>query len=208
MPGFLRASLQASPVPPEFGGRLPQLLPLRLVCATRQHGGHVLRDHVVRLAFHSATAVFHPDNAVGKAADSVEIVRIQRRSLRHGVSVVGFVGCIVAERTCPPPKALRPQSRTSGPYEWPPRASRPKHPAGIRLDGTVDEISNVCEMSLWGKPVAGFESLKPRMEAFRINVFTAGEFRIESCTQFQQRRDPAFDIERARRWLEYSGNHS
>ena len=67
------------------------------------------------------------------------------------------------------------------------------HAAGISLDGLVDEVADLRERFDFGKAAIHFLGGETQNRAIQIDVVAAGEFRIESGAEFEQRGDASVD---------------
>src|ERR1035437_714134 len=64
------------------------------------------------------------------------------------------------------------------------------HAAGVDLDGGVDELADVCKVDDLLHRLLDLPPAQPQNRSVQVDVLTSRELAMESCAEFEQRRNP------------------
>ena len=81
------------------------------------------------------------------------------------------------------------------------------HAARVGLDGLIDEVADFGEGRNILVALVDLARREPQNRAVQVDVVPAAEFGVKSSAEFQQRRDAAMDIHRARGGMKDPRNH-
>ncbi len=81
------------------------------------------------------------------------------------------------------------------------------HPAGVHLHRLIQELADVGERGDLVEPCVHLASRDPQNRAREVHVLTPRELRVETAAEFEQRRNPAADVNLALGRRERAGDH-